>query len=75
MKEWGGPLWSRFRQCLNKYNNPKLDEFIAAQAKAYPNTEVRKKIFKEIPAPLQEEVPAIPLYQQWICQMAQPWIN
>lgn len=57
------------------YTNPKLDELIAAQSKAYPSNEVRKKIVKEILVILEEDVPVIPLYVQYYYQVAQPWVN
>lgn len=66
---------SKGPQNYSKYTNPKIDELLAAERKAYPNEAARKKIFQEAAVILEEEVPIVPLYHQYFYQVKQPWVT
>lgn len=58
-----------------KYSNPKVDELILAQQKAFPDKSKRIPLVKETLSILEDEVPAIPLYLTTIYFVKQPWVK
>lgn len=57
------------------YNNPKVDELIAAQQDLFPDKEKRIAVVKQLVAILEDEVPAVPLYIMTNYYIKQPWVK
>ncbi len=57
------------------YNNPKVDELIAAQQDLFPDKEKRIAVVKQLLPILEDEVPAVPLYIMTNYYIKQPWVK
>jgi ABC-type transport system substrate-binding protein len=57
------------------YSNPRVDELLDLQRKAFNNVPDRQKYSKQILDILHEDVPIIPLYYQYDTHIAQPWVK
>lgn len=58
-----------------KYSNPRVDELIQAQQKAFPDKTKRIPFVKETLTILEDEVPVVPLYITMAYFIKQPWVK
>jgi peptide/nickel transport system substrate-binding protein len=59
----------------SQYNNPRVDELITLQRKAFATPDVRKQYVKEILQIVENDTPIVPCFYSWNFNIVQPWVK